>query len=118
MYSPMASGLLTGKYDHESFANLAKDDWRRNSAAFQEPDLSRIFDLVGRLRAVAEDLGITLPLLAIAWTLSIPGVTGAIVGARRPEQVESWIDAARTTLDDTTMTRLEQCVRESRVGEG
>jgi aryl-alcohol dehydrogenase-like predicted oxidoreductase len=118
VYSPMASGLLTGKYDHESFANLAKDDWRRNSAAFQEPDLSRIFDLVGRLRAVAEDLGITLPLLAIAWTLSIPGVTGAIVGARRPEQVESWIDAARTTLDDTTMTRLEQCVRESRVGEG
>jgi aryl-alcohol dehydrogenase-like predicted oxidoreductase len=118
VYSPMASGLLTGKYDHESFANLAKDDWRRNSAAFQEPELSRIFDLVGRLRAVAEDLGITLPLLAIAWTLSIPGVTGAIVGARRPEQVESWIDAARTTLDDTTMTRLEQCVRESRVGEG
>ncbi len=118
VYSPMASGLLTGKYDHESFANLAKDDWRRNSAAFQEPDLSRIFDLVGRLRAIAEDLGITLPLLAIAWTLSIPGVTGAIVGARRPEQVESWIDAARTTLDDTTMTRLEQCVRESRVGEG
>jgi aryl-alcohol dehydrogenase-like predicted oxidoreductase len=118
VYSPMASGLLTGKYDHESFANLAKDDWRRNSAAFQEPELSRIFDLVGRLRVVAEDLGVTLPLLAIAWTLSIPGVTGAIVGARRPQQVEGWIDAAGMTLDDNTMTRLELCVRESRVGEG
>ncbi len=118
VYSPMASGLLTGKYDHETFANLAKDDWRPNSAAFQEPELSRIFDLVGRLRVVAEDLGITLPLLAIAWTLSIPGVTGAIVGARRPQQVEGWIDAAGLTLDDTTMTRLEQCIRESRVGEG
>lgn len=118
VYSPMASGLLTGKYDHDSFANLARDDWRRNSAAFQEPELSRIFDLVERLKVVAEGLGTTLPLLAIAWTLSVPGVTGAIVGARRPEQVDGWIDAGSLSLDDATMERLEQCVRESRVGEG
>lgn len=118
VYSPMASGLLTGKYDHDSFANLARDDWRRNSAAFQEPELSRIFDLVERLKVVAEGLGTTLPLLAIAWTLSVLGVTGAIVGARRPEQVDGWIDASSLTLDDTTQERLEQCVRESRVGEG
>jgi aryl-alcohol dehydrogenase-like predicted oxidoreductase len=118
VYSPMASGLLTGKYDHDSFANLARDDWRRNSAAFQEPELSRIFDLVERLKVVAEGLGTTLPLLVTAWTLSVPGVTGAIVGARRPEQVDGWIDAGSLTLDDATMERLEQCVRESRVGEG
>src|SRR5665809_111577 len=118
VYSPMASGLLTGKYDHDSFANLARDDWRRSSAAFQEPELSRIFDLVERLKVVAEGLGTTLPLLAIAWTLSVPGVTGAIVGARRPEQVDGWIDAGSLSLDDATMERLEQCVRESRVGEG
>src|SRR5665809_77309 len=116
--SPMASGLLTGKYEHDSFANLARDDWRRSSAAFQEPELSRIFDLVERLKVVAEGLGTTLPLLAIAWTLSVPGVTGAIVGARRPEQVDGWIDAGSLSLDDATMERLEQCVRESRVGEG
>jgi aryl-alcohol dehydrogenase-like predicted oxidoreductase len=118
VYSPMASGLLTGKYDHDSFANLARDDWRRNSAAFQEPELSRIFDLVERLKVVAEGLGTTLPLLVTAWTLSVQGVTGAIVGARRPEQVDGWIDAGSLTLDDATMERLEQCVRESRVGEG
>jgi aryl-alcohol dehydrogenase-like predicted oxidoreductase len=118
VYSPMASGLLTGKYDHDSFANLARDDWRRNSAAFQESELSRIFDLVERLKVVAEGLGTTLPLLVTAWTLSVPGVTGAIVGARRPEQVDGWIDAGSLTLDDATMERLEQCVRESRVGEG
>jgi aryl-alcohol dehydrogenase-like predicted oxidoreductase len=118
VYSPMASGLLTGKYDHDSFANLARDDWRRNSAAFQEPELSRIFDLVERLKVVAEGLGTTLPLLAIAWTLSVPGVTGAIVGGRRPEQVDGWIDSGSLTLDDATMERLEQSVRESRVGEG
>jgi aryl-alcohol dehydrogenase-like predicted oxidoreductase len=118
VYSPMASGLLTGKYDHDSFANLASDDWRRNSAAFQEPELSRIFDLVERLKVVAEGLGTTLPLLAIAWTLSVPGVTGAIVGGRRPEQVDGWIDSGSLTLDDATMERLEQSVRESRVGEG
>lgn len=118
VYSPMASGLLTGKYDHDGFANLARDDWRRSSAAFQEPELSRIFDLVERLKVVAEGLGTTLPLLAIAWTLSVPGVTGAIVGARRPEQVDGWIDAGSLSLDDATMERLEQCVRESRVGEG
>ena len=117
-YSPMASGLLTGKYDKGSFTKLADDDWRRNSAAFQEPELSRIFDLVDRMRPVAEAIGTTLPELAIAWTLANDGVTGAIVGARSPEQVDGWIEAAGLSLEPSTMQELERAVAGSGAGLG
>jgi aryl-alcohol dehydrogenase-like predicted oxidoreductase len=117
-YSPMASGLLTGKYDHERFANLAKDDWRRNSAAFQEPELSRILDLVDRMRPIAERLDTSLPLLTIAWVLAVEGVTGAIVGARSPDQVDGWIEASGLTVDSTTMEELERAVAGSGAGHG
>lgn len=117
-YSPMASGLLTGKYDHERFADLAKDDWRRNSAAFQEPELSRILDLVDRMRPIAERLDTSLPLLTIAWVLAVEGVTGAIVGARSPDQVDGWIEASGLTVDSTTMEELERAVAGSGAGHG
>lgn len=117
-YSPMASGLLTGKYDHERFADLAEDDWRRNSAAFQEPELSRILDLVDRMRPIAEQLDTSLPLLTIAWVLAVEGVTGAIVGARSPDQVDGWIEASGLTVDSTTMEELERAVAGSGAGHG
>ena len=117
-YSPMASGLLTGKYDHAGFAKLPDDDWRRNSAAFQEPELSRILDLVERMRPLADGLGVTMPVLAVAWALAIDGVTGAIVGARTPKQVDGWIEAAGLTLDSSTMDELERAVADSGAGQG
>lgn len=117
-YSSMASGLLTGKYDHERFANLAPDDWRRNSAAYQEPELSRILDLVESMRPVAEALETTLPSLAVAWALAVPGVTAAIVGARRPDQVDGWIDAATLRLESSALEQLERCVSLSGAGQG
>ncbi|MGH2702676.1 MAG: aldo/keto reductase [Actinomycetota bacterium] len=117
-YSPMASGLLTGKYDRDSFTKLPTDDWRRNSASFQEPELSRIFDLVDGMRPVAESMGTTLPVLAIAWALANDGVTGAIVGARTPEQVDGWIDAAALSLESKTIRELERAVEASGVGQG
>ncbi|MGH2827953.1 MAG: aldo/keto reductase [Actinomycetota bacterium] len=117
-YSPMASGLLTGKYDHERFANLAKDDWRRNSAAFQEPELTRILDLVDRMRPIAARLDTSLPLLSIAWVLAVEGVTGAIVGARSPDQVDGWIGASGLTVDSPTMEELERAVAGSSAGHG
>ncbi len=94
VYAPMASGLLTGKYDREAIENLAPDDWRRRSANFTEPALSRNLRLVEALRPVGQRLGTTLAVLAISWTLSTPGVTGAIAGARRPDQVNGWIGAS------------------------
>lgn len=118
VYSPMASGLLTGKYDRERWAKLAEDDWRRNSAAFQEPELSRILDLVERLRPIAEGLGTSLGRLAVAWTLAIEGVTGAVVGARSPTQVDGWIDAATLEVDSSTLEELERVAHRSGAGEG
>ena len=118
VYSPMASGLLTGKYDHEGIDELAPDDWRRNSPAFQDPQLSRNLALVERLRPVADRLGASPATLAIAWTLSVPGVTGAIVGARSPEQVEGWLQASDLSLTPDDLTAIEAAVTESGAGEG
>ena len=109
-YSSMASGLLTGKYDHQHFANLPPDDWRRNSAAYQEPELTRIFNLVECIRPLAAALQTTLPALAVAWTLAVPGVTAAIVGARSPGQVDGWLGAASLHLDSSIFEDLERCI--------
>ncbi|CAN5495862.1 aldo/keto reductase [soil metagenome] len=117
-YSSMASGLLTGKYDREHFANLPPDDWRRSSAAYQEPELSRIFDLVECMRPIAAALETTLPVLAVAWALAVPGVTAAIVGARRPDQVDGWFGAVTLALDSSVLEELERCVALSGAGEG
>ena len=107
-YSPMASGLLTGTFSAERVEQLAEDDWRRRDAAFREPQLSRSLELVDRLRPIADRLGCSLPALAVAWALAVPGVTGAIVGARRPSQVDEWIEAGDLELDDDTLREIEQ----------
>jgi aryl-alcohol dehydrogenase-like predicted oxidoreductase len=116
VYSPMASGLLTGSFSRERLDQLAPDDFRRGAPPFQEPKFSQNLSLVERLESVAERLGTTLPALAIAWTLTAPGVTGAIVGARRPEQVDDWLDAAGVALDDATLAELERAIAETGAG--
>jgi len=107
VYSPMASGLLTGAFDAERVAQLPPDDWRKRSEAFQEPRLSRSLGVVDRLRAIAERLGVPLPALAVAWTLTVPGVTGAIVGARRPEQVDAWLPAGDLELGPDDVDEID-----------
>jgi aryl-alcohol dehydrogenase-like predicted oxidoreductase len=116
VYSPMASGLLTGSFSREGMERLAEGDFRRNAPPFQEPKLSQNLALVERLEAVAARLGTTLPAVAVAWTLAVPGVTGAIVGARRPEQVDDWLGAAEVALDDATLAELEQAIEETGAG--
>src|SRR6266511_5532657 len=110
VYSPMASGLLTGAFGRERLDKLAPDDWRRHSDAFQEPELSRALRVVDGLRPIAERLGCSLPTLAVAWTLTVPGVTGAIVGARRPAQVDDWLPAGDLDLDEATLAEIEQLI--------
>lgn len=117
-YAPMGNGLLTGKFDRESIARLAPDDWRHRSADFNEPDLSRNLDLVGRLKVIAGRLKTTLPILAVAWTLHVDGVTCAAVGARRPDQVQGWLDAGRFDLSSDVLEEIETALRESGAGEG
>jgi aryl-alcohol dehydrogenase-like predicted oxidoreductase len=115
-YSPMASGLLSGSFSRGRLEQLAPDDFRHAAAPFQEPKLSQNLALVERLGPVAARLGTTVPALAIGWALAVPGVTGAIVGARRPAQVDGWIDAAGLVLDQETLGELERAVEETGAG--
>ena len=112
VYSPMASGLLTGSMSRERIANLPEDDWRRRNPQFHEPSLSRNLELVEKLNEIAFMHNITPGAVAIAWTLRHPGVTGAIVGARRPEQVDGIIPAAEFRLTDSEATELEEFLKE------
>jgi aryl-alcohol dehydrogenase-like predicted oxidoreductase len=98
VYSPMQSGILTDRFSAERVAALAADDWRRNSPEFQQPKLGRNLALRDALRPIAERHGATVSDVAIAWTLAWPGVSGAIVGARSPEQVDGWLGAATLSL--------------------
>ncbi len=115
-YSPMASGLLTGAFDQERIASLAETDWRRMSAEFQEPLVSRTLALVEQLRPLADALGTTLPALAVAWVLAQPGVTGAIVGARSSRHVDGWVPAAQLELDAETLGAIDEAVAETGAG--
>jgi aryl-alcohol dehydrogenase-like predicted oxidoreductase len=117
-YSPMASGLLTGRFTAERAASLPDDDWRRDHANFQEPQLGRNLELVERLRPVAERLGASLPELATAWTLAWRAVAGAIVGARSAEQVDGWIGAASFELTDADLDEVAAGVEETGAGSG
>ena len=94
-YSPMGSGLLTGAMTRERIASLADNDWRKHDEHFNEPALSRHLATVERLEAVAERHGTTPGAVAIAWTLTNPAVDAAIVGFRRPAQVDPLLSAAR-----------------------
>jgi aryl-alcohol dehydrogenase-like predicted oxidoreductase len=117
VYSPMASGLLTGKFDRARLDDLDRDDWRRRAEAFQEPQFSRTLSLVERLEPIAERLGTNLPSLAVAWTLSVEGVTGAIVGGRDPDQVDAWLGAADLDLGEDDIAEIELALDETEAGQ-
>jgi len=116
VYSPMASGLLSGAFDRDRLATLAADDMRLARPEFAEPAFSKNLALVERLRAIADDLAATVAELAIAWTLAQPGVTGAIVGARRPDQLGRWIDAGRLELSDEQLRAIADAIAETGAG--
>jgi aryl-alcohol dehydrogenase-like predicted oxidoreductase len=107
-YSPMQSGLLTGKMTRERIASLPEGDWRRGSRFFQEPMLTRALALVARLRDIGARHGRSPGEVAIAWTLHHPAITAAIVGARRPDQVDEIIGAGTFRLSDEETSDLER----------
>ena len=116
--SPMQSGLLTGAYSRERVAALPADDWRRTDGTFVGAALDRNLDLARRMGQVAHRRGRTLAAVAVAWTLAWPGVTGAIVGARRPEQVAGWLPAATEALDDEDLDEIAEAIERSGAGTG
>jgi aryl-alcohol dehydrogenase-like predicted oxidoreductase len=113
VYSPMRSGLLTGKMTRERVRNLPSDDWRRNNSDFQEPRFSRNLELVELLGALGSEHGRSPGEVAIAWTLRHPAVTAAIVGGRRPDQVDGIIGAAEFRLSGDELERIETFLEEN-----
>jgi aryl-alcohol dehydrogenase-like predicted oxidoreductase len=106
-YSPMGSGPLTGRMTRERIAALPDNDWRSRHARFREPALSRHMETVERLKAVAERHDTTPGAVAIAWVLRNPAVDGAIVGFRRPDQVDPLVGAGNLALSDDDVAEIE-----------
>jgi aryl-alcohol dehydrogenase-like predicted oxidoreductase len=107
VYSPMASGLFTGAMTRARAASLPESDWRSRDVEFREPNLSKNLALVERLREAGQRHGRPPGQVAIAWALRNPAVTGAIVGARSPKQVEGIISAADLQLTDEEVVEIE-----------
>lgn len=112
VYSPMASGLLTGAMTRERVSKLPKDDWRKESSDFTEPNLSRNLELVERLREIANRHRRSIGEVAVAWTLRNPAVTGAIVGARNAKQAEGVMRAGDLRLNDKEINEIEEFLAE------
>lgn len=112
VYSPMASGLLTGAMTKERVEQMPDDDWRKRSKDFQEPRLDRNMQLAELLTNIGFPHNVTAGVVAVAWALNNPAVTGAIVGARRPQQVMDTINAAEFRLSESELAEIEKFVQE------
>jgi aryl-alcohol dehydrogenase-like predicted oxidoreductase len=111
-YSPMQAGLLTGRFSRERIADLPDEDWRSGDRHFREPAFGATLALVGKLRPIAEGSGKTMAHLAIAWVLRRPEVTAAIVGARRPGQIEETVAAGDWELTRDEVQEIEERLAE------
>ena len=110
VYSPMYSGLLTGKMTAERIKNMPDDDWRQHDPEFQSPRLEQNLLLVDALTEIGKQHGVEPGVVAIAWTLHNPAVTGAIVGGRRPSQVEGTFPAVEFRLSNKEVEQLNSMV--------
>jgi len=106
-YSPMMSGLLTGKMTKERIRNLPEDDWRKRNSEFFEPNLSVNLRLVKMLSEIGLRYQASAGEVAIAWALKHPAITAAIVGARNSNQVEEIIKAINIYLTDDEIALIE-----------
>jgi aryl-alcohol dehydrogenase-like predicted oxidoreductase len=118
VYSPLESGLLSGGFSEQRLQSLEENDWRRTRSQFRPPLVARTLDLVERLRPTAIELETSPAELAIAWTLTWPGVGGAIVGARDAAQVDGLIGASNLVLDRAILANIERALSLSGAGEG
>jgi aryl-alcohol dehydrogenase-like predicted oxidoreductase len=111
VYSPMMSGLLTGKMTRQRIMNFPEDDWRKNNPEFQEPRVSRNLWLAELLKNIGRRHGLSAGEMAIAWTLRLPAVTGAIVGGRNPDQVDGMVGAADFRLNKDEIDGIDRFAR-------
>lgn len=117
VYSPMQSGLLTGAFSAARVAALPDDDFRRRSADFTM-NLDRNLALAATMARVAQRHQVSTAAVAVAWTLAWPGVTAAIVGARRPAQIDDWLPAASLELAPEDLAELAGTIEAHAVGDG
>jgi aryl-alcohol dehydrogenase-like predicted oxidoreductase len=115
-YSPIGAGQLTEGFTAERVRELPEEDWRRRE--FREPALSRNLALRDALRPIAERHGASVMSVALAWLLAWDGVTAAIVGGRRPEQIDGWIDAGALRLGADDLDEVAHAVQTTRAGKG
>ena len=109
VWSPMAQGVLSGKYlpgQEPPAGSRATDDkgGRQMISRWMRDD---VLTAVQALRPIAQDLGLTMPQLAIAWVLRNPAVSSAIVGASRPEQLVDTVKASGVNLDNDVMAAID-----------
>jgi aryl-alcohol dehydrogenase-like predicted oxidoreductase len=117
-YSPMESGLLTGAMTREHIAALPDSDWRARNPEFLGDKLAANFGLVERLGPVARRHGVSTAAVAMAWVLAWPGVTGAIVGARYPFEIDDCEVAAKLLLGAEDLDDIAAALRATGAGEG
>jgi aryl-alcohol dehydrogenase-like predicted oxidoreductase len=118
VYSPMQVGLLTDSFTLARLESLPSEDWRRRHPEFRSPRLERNLALRDALRSIADAKSTTVGAIAIAWTLSWPEVTGAIVGASTAEQVDGWIDGSSIELSEQELDTIAAAIAKSGAGSG
>ena len=118
VYSPMASGILTDSFSRERIAAMAATDWRAKSDSFGEPALTMNLALRDALRPIAARLGTSVSAVAVAWVLSWTGVSGAIVGARRPGQVDGWLPGGSIHLSPEDLDEIAGAIERTGAGSG
>lgn len=116
VFSPLRSGLLTDSFSSAEVDTFENGDWRRDHPDFQRPGLDRNLYLRDLIRPIASRHSSTVSAIAIAWALSQNGVTGAIAGARAPDEIAAWIGAAELDLDDVDGADIDAAIRASRAG--
>ena len=118
VYSPMQAGLLTGTFTATRAAALPANDWRTQSPDFTGDALQRNMELADALKPIAARHGVTQGAVAAAWTLAWPGVTAAIIGARRPAQVDGWISVATLELTPADLNEIADAIAVTGAGFG
>ncbi|MBZ0211930.1 MAG: aldo/keto reductase [Hyphomicrobium sp.] len=118
VYSPMQAGLLTGAFTAARAKTLPANDWRSRNAEFTGDKLKANLELAETMQAVGKRHGTSAAAAAIAWTLAWPGVSGAIVGAREPAQVDGWIDAATLHLRQADLDEIAATIERTGAGSG
>lgn len=118
IYSPMQSGLLTGRISEERVQSLPANDWRSRHPDFTGDRLRQNLQVTAALAEVAGRHGISTGAAAIAWALDSRGVSGAIVGARTPEQIDGWVGAGGVELNSDDVAVVARAIEQSGAGSG